>query len=92
MQKKGLKPSPLEFIKLISLDSNFANRFCYCNREGDFYEFQIVPYSNKDKKEYMTVSSRGIVHFINGEANFLSISEWEREARIYKKIQHIPFF
>jgi hypothetical protein len=39
MQRKGLKPSPLEFIKLISIDGNFANRFCYCNREEDFYEF-----------------------------------------------------
>jgi hypothetical protein len=27
----------------------------------------------------MTVSQRGIVHFVKGEANFLSISEWERE-------------
>jgi hypothetical protein len=40
----------------------------------------------------MTVSERGIVHFIKGEANFMSIGEWEREQRIYKKIKNIPFF
>jgi hypothetical protein len=38
-------------------------------------------------KEYMTVSSNGIVHFINGETTFLTIPEWEREMRLYKKIK-----
>ena len=68
------------------MDSDFQSRFCYCNRKDDYYEFEIVPFSDKNEQEYMTVSSRGIVHFIKGEANFMSIAEWEREARIYKKI------
>ena len=87
-----MKPSPLEFIKLVQMDNKFANRFCYCNRVGDFYDFQIVPFTDKDNIEYMTVSQRGIVHFIKGEATFLSIPEWEREQRIYREIQNIPFF
>lgn len=40
----------------------------------------------------MTISARGMVHFIKGEATFLSIPEWEREMRLYKKIKKIPFF
>ena len=56
MVKKGLKPSPLEFIKLVQMDSDFQNRFCYCNRKEDFYEFEIVPFSDKNDYEYMTVS------------------------------------
>lgn len=51
-----MKPSPLEFIKLVQMDNKFANRFCYCNRVGDFYDFQIVPFTDKDNIEYMTVS------------------------------------
>ncbi len=76
----------MEFIKLVQMDSEFQNRFCYCNRQEDYYEFEIVPFSEKNEAEDMTVSQRGIVHFIKGEANFMTISEWEREARIYKKI------
>jgi len=37
MKRKGMSPSPLEFIKLIQTDPEFANRFCYCNRSGEFY-------------------------------------------------------
>ena len=74
------------------MDPDFMSRFCYCNRREDYYDFEIVPFSDKNDREYMTVSQRGIVHFIKGEANFMSIPEWEREARIYKKIQNISFF
>lgn len=92
MQRQGIKPSPLEFIRLVQLDPDFKERFCYCNRKEDYYDFEIVPFNEKNDGEYMTVSQRGIVHFIKGEANFMSVSEWEREHRIYKQIQSIPFF
>ena len=84
--KQGLKPSPLEFIRLVQMDNDFQSRFCYCNRKDDFYEFEIVPFREKNDQEYMTVSQRGVVHFIKGEAHFMTISEWEREGRIYKQI------
>ena len=92
MVRQGIKTSLLKFIRLAQLDPDFQNRFCYCNKKEDFYEFEIVPFSEKCEGEYMTVSQRGIVHFIKGEANFMSIPEWEREQRIYKKIQNISFF
>jgi hypothetical protein len=56
MKKKGLNPAPLDFIRLIQMDPELMNRFCYCNRVGDFYEFEIVPFLDKDEREYMTVS------------------------------------
>lgn len=56
LEKKGMKPSPLEFIKLVQMDPKFANRFCYCNKSIDFYDFVIVPFTEKNDKEYMTVS------------------------------------
>jgi hypothetical protein len=74
------------------MDSDFQNRFCYCNRSDDYYDFEIVPFGTKNDREYMTVSQRGVVHFIKGEATFMSIPEWEREQRIYKSIQGIKFF
>jgi len=92
MKWKGMQPSPLEFIKLIQSNPEFQNRFCYCNKAGDYYDFKVVTHDQKDDKEYMTVSSRGIAHFIKGDATFLTIPEWEREKRIFKKIKDIPFF
>jgi dynein heavy chain len=92
MHKKGLRSTPLDFIRLVQSDPELASRFAYCNRIGEFYDFVIVPFKERRDEEYLTVSQKGIVHFIKGEANFLTISEWERETRIYKKIQNIPFF
>lgn len=40
----------------------------------------------------MTVSNRGIIHFLGGEGNFMTIPEWEREARLFSKIKKIRFF
>lgn len=55
-----------------------------------------MPFKEKEEKhqekEFMTVSSRGIIHFINGEGNFMTIPEWEREARLFQKIKKISFF
>lgn len=100
--REGKVPTPLDFIKCVQTDPEFANRFCYCDRdeESDFYDFKIVAFEmiDKDKKEagekeeYMTVSSNGIVHNIKGETTFLTIPEWEREMRLFRKIKKISFF
>lgn len=31
----------------------------------------------------MTISERGIIHFLDEEVTFLTIEEWEREAKMY---------
>lgn len=40
----------------------------------------------------MTISSRGIVHAVDGEENFVSLDEWEREYKIFSKLKYIKFF
>ena len=93
--KKGFKPTPMDFIQLVQVDPEFANRFCYCNRvenEGQMFDFEVVPFKNRNDSEYLTISARGIVHFVKGEATFMSIPEWEREARLFSKITNISFF
>ena len=56
MLAKGLNPSPLDFYKLVSNDRVFQDFFCYCNRKDEFYDFEVVPFSEKDESEYVTVS------------------------------------
>ena len=40
----------------------------------------------------MTISSRGITHFVDGEGTFLTLDEWEREYTLYQKLRKIEFF
>lgn len=40
----------------------------------------------------MTISSRGIVHTVDGDETFVSLDEWEREFKIFSKLKHIKFF
>ncbi len=40
----------------------------------------------------MTISARGITHFINEEANFMTVEEWEREAKMFHQLLEIEFF
>jgi hypothetical protein len=92
MLAKGLRPTPLEFYKMIVHDKDIQDFFCYCNRLDDFYEFEVVSFNEKTDDDYLTVSWRGLVHFLHGEPNFIHILDWEREVNIYKSIKQIAFF
>lgn len=82
---------PYEFIQVIKNDPELMEDFWYCNRIGDAYDFQLVPFSKKNE-EYLTISSRGITHFTPGGAYFLSLEEWEREYKLYQRLKEISFF
>jgi hypothetical protein len=40
----------------------------------------------------MTISSRGIVHTVDGDETFITLDEWEREYKIFNKLKYIKFF
>jgi dynein heavy chain len=40
----------------------------------------------------MTISIRGVTHYSNGELDFISLQEWQRDQEMYRKIIMIPFF
>jgi dynein heavy chain len=83
-----------------------SDEFCYLIKRDDPYDWQIVEFSqiqkaNKRNKrratkesanEYMTISSRGITHFLDDEATFVTLDDWEREYRLYKELKKIKFF
>lgn len=37
--KESKYPTPLDFIKLVQNDQEFHNRFCYCHKNSDYYDF-----------------------------------------------------
>jgi len=60
-----------------------ADEFTYLNRQTHPYDLKIVDFNEKNKNEYITISARGITHFVQGEAIFQTIEEWEREAKMF---------
>jgi dynein heavy chain len=69
-----------------------ADEFTYLNKQSHAYDFKIVDFDERNKQEYMTISARGITHFVGGEATFMTIEEWEREARMFHQLLEISFF
>lgn len=89
MLANGLQPTPIDFYKMISLDEKLQDFFCYCNRKEEFYDFEVISFHQKNNSEYLTVSKRGLIHFLKEEPHFMSINEWEREANIYRSMKKL---
>jgi dynein heavy chain len=83
--------SPADFVEFILNHESLTEEFCYMNRSGP-YEFQIVPFSQINPNDYMTISIRGVTHYSDGELDFQDLSEWQRDQEMYRKIVQIPFF
>ncbi|EGR30170.1 hypothetical protein IMG5_139330 [Ichthyophthirius multifiliis] len=69
-----------------------ADEFCYLNKCSNPYDFKIVEFDKRNTHEYMTISARGVTHFVNDEAVFKTIQEWERESQMFYKLLEIEFF
>lgn len=103
-EKKQDYLTPLDFIQLVRTDPEMRDEFCYMLKRTNAYDWEIVDFNDKEKgvkekkgrlggaNEYMTISSRGIVHTIDSEETFITLDEWEREYKIYSKLKRIKFF
>ena len=88
----GTSPTPYDYIKVIRSDPDLADDFWYFNRAGEAYDFELTTFEKKNEAEYLTISARGVTHFVNGEAVFLTLNEWEREYKLYRRLKEINFF
>ena len=84
--------TPFDFITLLRNDPEMVDEFCYLNKRFEAYNWRIVKFDERNSREYMTISARGITHFIDDEATFLTIEEWEREVTMFQKLKKIKFF
>ena len=97
--------TPLDFIQIIRTDPDMRDEFCYMLKKSNPYDWQIVDFSQKEKafglgkkqvislpKEYMTISSRGMVHTIEGEETFVTLDDWVIEYEKFNKLKDIKFF
>jgi len=53
------------------------DEFCYLNRRNHAYDYKIVDYDKRNKDEYMTISARGITHYVDNVGDFIKIERWE---------------
>ena len=82
----------MDFIHLIRTDPEMADEFCYLNKCWHPYDLKIVEFDQRNPQEYFTISARGITHYINGEQEFMTIEEWERESKMFAQLKEIEFF
>lgn len=81
-----------DFLNLIKTDGELEDEFCFLNRRTHPYDWEIVDYDKRNPNNYMTISSRGIQQYHDGDIRFLSMEEWQREFKLYEKIIKIEFF
>ncbi len=65
--------TPKDFINLIKNDKNLENEFCFLNKRYHPYDWVIVDFKERNPKLYLSISSRGITQFNDGDIRFLSM-------------------
>ena len=74
-------------------DQTYASAsFDVRNYNASVYDLKIVPLDQIDKNHYFTISKEGITQFWNKASTFTSLSQWDREYKLYHKIANIQFF
>ncbi|XP_028810647.1 dynein heavy chain 6, axonemal isoform X2 [Denticeps clupeoides] len=58
----------------------------------DPYNLRIVKFEHVDKSHYYTISPSGIIHYCNGQMDFLLLHRWEQEYRYHCSLLRLPTF
>ena len=53
---------------------------------------RIVKHCEINHSDYYTISSEGVTHVRDNEAEFTALERWEKEYRDYKRLVKIPTF
>ncbi|PFH34693.1 ATPase family associated with various cellular activities (AAA) domain-containing protein [Besnoitia besnoiti] len=89
---EGRRIQPKEFVQFILRHKSLKDEFCYMNRTGP-YSYQIVPFSQKNPSDFLTLSCRGVTHYREGgDTEFISLETWESDQEKFRRIISIPFF
>ena len=82
----------LRYLEDIAMEEQ--DKYYYCFKGNEFYEYYVCHFDEIDTEmdDYITISTRGVTHFISREAEFLTLSEWRDEVENYHKAICIPFF
>ncbi|RZC39366.1 dynein heavy chain 6, axonemal, partial [Asbolus verrucosus] len=56
------------------------------------YALSVVPYNKVDKRNFFTMSSKGVMQHTGIETVFTSLDKWEMEYKMYCKLMHFRTF
>lgn len=56
------------------------------------YNLEVVNHSDIDESHFLTMSAAGVTHFIDGQADFTPLDQWEREYHLYNQIIKLDVF
>lgn len=56
------------------------------------YDLRVVPAEKADRTEYFTLSKEGVTLFCKDASYFSSLTQWEREYKIFNRMANINFF
>lgn len=56
------------------------------------YELEVCSYGETNKREYFTISNRGVTHFAGDLSEFTELSTWEHEYKLFYDLKNIFFF
>ena len=61
-------------------------------KKSKSYLISIVKHSEINHSDYYTISSEGVTHMRDNEAEFTALERWEKEYKDYKRLVKIPTF
>lgn len=53
---------------------------------------RLVPYPLIDKHNFLTISTKGVTHNLEGNMFFTPLEEWERDYDIYCKLTKVKYY
>ncbi|CAD8164373.1 unnamed protein product [Paramecium octaurelia] len=83
---------PIDFARLLQPDQQQRQEFCYLNNQGNPYEWRVVNYENRRSEQYMTISGGGIIIHHSNFEEFVSIQQFEKDRKLFYRLQKIEFF
>lgn len=83
--------SPFAFIDRIENGEIPPSEFVYLKEHAP-YDLEIITSEDINKKNFYTLSSSGLTHFLDDEVIFTPLTRWQREYYLFSSMMNIPFF
>jgi hypothetical protein len=88
LKSNGAEKSSPTSMKGSGFDHSTEER----GHNSSVYELELASLEEIDKNFYFTLSREGVTQFYNKVSTFTTLTQWEREYRLFHKIANINFF
>ena len=89
---RSLNLSINEMDELMNVPNTFYYMLPQKKTDTKFYDLELVSQETVDPIHYYTISREGVTQYRMKESHFTTLTQWEREFRLFHKISRIRFF